>query len=112
MKVYISGPITGVPNGNQTAFDQAAAKLLDRGHDPVNPHDLHAGAADTSWAGYMRRDIVALMGCDAVVVLDGWGNSRGARIERELAERLGLWVADYSYKRRMDQMFGELPCQP
>ena len=108
MRVYISGPITGVQDLNRPAFAQAADYLRKLGHEPVNPHDLHKDAVDISWAGYMRRDIVALCGCDAIIVLDKWGDSRGARIERELAERLGMLVVDFGYNKRMAQVFGAL----
>lgn len=40
----------------------------------------------------MRADIKALMGCDAVAVIDGWHASRGANAEINLATQLGIDV--------------------
>jgi len=94
MKVYISGPITGMPNDNRDAFKAAEKELAANGFEPVNPHtvwdalpfDCH------SWQDYMRADIKALMDCDAVFMLEGWENSRVARLESFLACELGIAV--------------------
>ena len=47
MRVYISGPIAGYPNGNKEEFTKYANLVKGYGHTPVNPHDLdheHEGA--------------------------------------------------------------------
>lgn len=89
-KVYISGPITGIPNNNINEFSRMASLLQGLGHDPVNPHEILKFDDSLCWADYMRADIVALMDCDAYVLLDGWGDSRGARIEKRLADDLSI----------------------
>ena len=40
----------------------------------------------------MRDDISALMKCDAIYMLNDWGQSRGARIEYVIAKELGLEI--------------------
>lgn len=81
-KVYIAGPVSGVPDDNREAFDRAKWDLiLDLEKSPVSPLEIHEGAADRSWLGYMRRCVPVLMACDEVYLLRGWFWSRGARWE-------------------------------
>lgn len=47
---------------------------------------------DKSWHSYMREDIKALCDCDAIYMLANWRDSRGARIEFEIADHLELVV--------------------
>lgn len=91
MNVYISGPISGIAELNLSAFMEAHKALEDLGHTPVNPHikDL---PADAAWQDHMRMDIKMLMDCQGVAMLPGWENSRGAKIERQLALDLGIPV--------------------
>lgn len=91
-KVYISGPITGMPSLNRAAFDDAAAML--RGgawYGVVNPHD-NGLPIDAPWEQHMRADLALLLGCTAIYMLHGWERSRGARIEHALACDLGMTV--------------------
>ena len=93
MLIYISGPITGHQDLNRPAFTDAARLLTEAGHEPVNPHDVKLDHTPTDpeelWRAYMRADLVLMLGCDGVALLDGWCDSRGARIERKLALDLG-----------------------
>lgn len=104
MKIYISGPISGVANGNREAFEDAKRQLLEAGHEPVSPHDLH-GELPKLWEEYMRVDIAALMGCDAILMLRGWVGSRGARIEMSLAYNLYM----PTYHSVADAIRGQVP---
>jgi hypothetical protein len=90
MKVYISGPMTGIPEWNFPAFNMAAEDVKAMGHEAVNPADLNGENQD--WHACLRNDIKHLCDCDAVVLLSGWENSQGAMLELQLAHRLGLKV--------------------
>jgi hypothetical protein len=91
MRIYISGPISGKPDGNKPAFEHAAELIRSHGHDPVNPHDVCANIGkDALWHDYMRKDIKALLDCDAIVMLPGWEDSRGACLEHLIAEELRI----------------------
>lgn len=92
-KVYISGPITGVDFGNRFAFSCARSALELCGYEAVDPSEVQLDD-DATWADYMRADLKLLLGCDYIYMLEGWENSRGARIERELAENLGIEEID------------------
>jgi hypothetical protein len=90
VKLYLSGPITGVPDGNRPAFKAAAELLRERGFRVVNPSlQEHEG---WDWDRYMRRDIRWLMRCDGVAAIPGWEFSRGACVEVRLALDLGMAV--------------------
>lgn len=91
MRVYVSGPMTGLPDLNFPAFNAAAERLRDFGHEVVNPAEFDQGPEPT-WESCMRKDIAALMRCDAVATLPGWGQSRGARLEVHNAEQLGMTI--------------------
>lgn len=89
---YLSGPMSGLPELNFPAFNRAAAKLRALGMRIVNPAE-HQGLPDGSpWADYMRQDIRLLMDCQGIVMLPGWEQSNGARLEHHIAEALGLPV--------------------
>ena len=96
MIAYLSGPMTGLPDLNYPAFEAAAERLRSQGVQVISPHEITPpGAGPWSWAQHMRVDLAALLTADVIVMLPGWEGSRGARLEKAVAEALGL-VVDYS----------------
>ena len=91
MTIYLSGPISGLPDLNRPAFAQAAAHLRALGWLVINPHELEH-AAPSGWADYMRVDLAAMMTADAILMLPGWEDSRGARLELTLARDLEMRI--------------------
>lgn len=89
MRLYLSGPMTGYPALNFPAFLEAARELRARGHEVINPAELgeHDG---WTWEQYLRRDIKAMLDCEGIVMLPGWVNSKGASLEYDIANRLGM----------------------
>lgn len=88
-RVYIAGPMTGLPEFNYPAFHAAAQRLRALGFHVENPAENPEPPGKT-WAGYMRLAIAQLVTCDTVALLPGWRASRGARLEHFLAGILGL----------------------
>lgn len=88
-RIYISGPMTGIPDLNAPAFHAAAAVLRDLGHDVINPAENIADDHH-DWRDHMRCDLRLLLTCEAVAMLPGWERSRGARLERHAALELGM----------------------
>ncbi len=74
-RVYISGPISGMPDENRPAFARAEASIIAAGNVAVNPHSLPHDH-DHTWPSYMREDINALLTCDEVHALPGCGRLR------------------------------------
>ena len=97
-KVYISGPMTGLPDLNFPAFEAAEEVILRAGRKPVSPHraeiNVLAEMSPTDkWQAYMKVDLLDLLRCDEVCVLDGWEDSKGAQLEVHVARQLGIPVA-------------------
>jgi hypothetical protein len=90
-RIYISGPMTGLPEFNFPAFHAEASRLRALGYSVVNPAEINAGA-NLSWQQCMRADIRALCDCDTLALLPGWQRSSGAHLEMHLAHRLGLEI--------------------
>jgi hypothetical protein len=99
---YISGPMTGLPDYNRPAFNKAAEYLRKQGHVVWNPAEEFDSEYILPRKIYMRRDIEALLKCESIVMLKGWENSSGARLELEIARELEMnifFLGDNSLER-------------
>ena len=88
-RIYIAGPCTGLPDYNYPAFNKAAEQLRAAGWHVENPAENQPPACGT-WSGWMRLGIAQLIRCDAIALLPGWTKSKGARVEYDIANALGL----------------------
>ena len=78
MKLYISGPITGLPDCNHEAFMDAEKRLRDVGYEVINPTRTTPGP-DAARHDYMRSAIRQIADADGLAQLEGWNHSpRGA----------------------------------
>ena len=91
MKTYLAGPMSSLPDLNFPAFHTAAEKLRSAGIEVVNPAEINIDQS-MSWSECMRQDIIALCGCDTILMLRGWERSTGALLEHHIAVRLGMAV--------------------
>lgn len=91
-RVYVAGPMSGMPDLNYPEFNRAAQYLRELGYHVENPAE-NPEPACKSWAGYMRLAIAQLVKCDEIHMLRGWGESKGAKLEHEIAQQLGLLVS-------------------
>lgn len=113
MKLYLAGPMRGIPHFNYPAFDAAAARLRDEGHVVFSPaeHDRNhyqkdisneTGDADQAALehGFDIRKVMAAdlewicAEADAIALLPGWQNSKGATAERATAIAIGIQVME------------------
>ena len=107
-RVYLSGPMTGIAEFNYPAFMAAEAELRRIGYDVVNPANVKPDGVP-SWVNYLRADLRAMLTCDAIALMPGWENSKGARMELFVAsgvEMKVLFVADLvagAAKRRVTE---------
>lgn len=91
MRLYVAGPMTGLPDLNFPAFHAETARLRALGHQVVNPAEINADPT-AAWLDCMRADVKQLVDCDGIVMLPGWEASRGATIEYRLMTGLGMRV--------------------
>lgn len=107
MKVYLAGPMRGLPDYNFPAFHDAAYCLRSRGYSVISPAEMDEELDDfdpTSEDGpalddadlfrMLGRDIAAIAdpSTKGVAVLPGWEDSAGARLEVHVARHLGKVV--------------------
>ena len=99
-KIYISGAITNVStferefNNAQQFLRQVYPDAII--YNPVNipgpKFDQDDWGMDSVWKYYMIEALKMLLECDTVFMLRSWTFSRGAKIEHELAQDLGLKI--------------------
>ena len=102
MLIYVSGPMSNLPNNNVPAFNKAAKALRKKGYEEVNPAELDGDEPCSTWEECLRRDIRHLTYCTDIATLPGWKKSRGALLEIFIGKALSFKVHPLGYylKRR------------
>lgn len=111
MKLYLAGPMRGIPEFNFPAFNAAAAMLRSLGHEVFNPaerdnerHGTNIGLGNSTGDeavaakehGFSLREALRddtayiCMEAEGIALLPGWYDSKGAVAELSLARALGL----------------------
>jgi Domain of unknown function (DUF4406) len=109
MRIYLAGPMSNVKDFNFPAFDAAAIKLRSEGHKVFSPadHDRENHGNDFGKGTSGKPEEVANTGfslrralgddlawicstADAIAMLPGWENSKGANAEHATAKALDL----------------------
>ena len=91
MRVYISGQITGLdPQVSQSYFQLIEDQLTKNGHIAVNPWKVLPYDPKHKYEDYMAEDVRVLLTCDAIIMLENWRNSKGAKMEHAIAEIQGM----------------------
>jgi len=103
--IYIAGPMTGYKDFNFAAFDKARNKLNDEGWTVISPADIDRENGFDALKGdspelvtkefmrkAMRADLDALQKVDAIYMLTGWEDSKGASAEYHVAKWRGIEV--------------------
>lgn len=110
MRIYLAGPMRGIPQFNFPAFDEATERLRKDGHEVFSPaewdrkvygkrfaQDNQNGDEDAEKGFSIRRALAKDLEwicryAEAIVVLDGWEASAGVAAERAAAFAIGIPV--------------------
>jgi hypothetical protein len=84
--------MTGLPLFNRHAFMAAESDLQERSPECTIFNPINAVVAEPTWENFMREDIAMLLECEAIYMLKGWKESRGATLELTIATALGMRV--------------------
>jgi deoxyuridine 5'-triphosphate nucleotidohydrolase len=103
VKLYVAGPMSGLPDHNFPAFHTAARSLRNAGYEVICPAEgvveevrlegirLGREFNETEiWQRCMRRDFQSILQVDGIALLGGWMQSKGARAEDDLASHIGI----------------------
>lgn len=124
-KIYLAGPMSGIPKFNYPMFDKAAEELRHLGIDVVSPAEMddpetrraalaspdgRMGSASPNgetWGDFLARDLklIADGGVEGVALLTGWYRSKGARQEVFTAINLNLpvyYVTETLMRRKLE----------
>ena len=88
-KVFISGPMTGLPDFNRKAFNDAELALRAAGFSVFNPAWLKFDKGFSN-ADIAAIDLAALKRCNYIYQLEGWDKSKGASVEWLVAKWCGI----------------------
>lgn len=103
MKIYVAGPMRGIPEHNYPAFIAATADLRAQGHEVFSPVEWDIKTHGPSGCNAGEFDLRAALAADlewicrsadAVALLPGWENSKGAQAELATARAIGLVVVE------------------
>ncbi len=94
MKVYISGPTTGI-NDYLEKFNKAEEYLIEQGYTAINPAKVNSNLpADAPYDDIMKMCYVMLDMADSIYMLPGWEKSKGACIEYGYAKAKGYLIME------------------
>jgi Domain of unknown function (DUF4406) len=116
MRLYLAGPMRGLPFFNFRAFRAMASQLRSEGHEVFSPAEdaeykfgpelaRHGNGDEYALASTLgitqmqfRRRVLSTnywwlcTVADGIALLPGWGKSKGALAEKATAEALGLYI--------------------
>ena len=89
--------MTGKENYNKEEFLSAQNELQKQNWEVITPFDVTEQPICPAvnlpmYKELLAKDITALVSCDAIYMLSKWEDSKGAKIEKYVAEELGLKV--------------------
>jgi hypothetical protein len=110
MKIYLAGPMSGIPYFNFPAFTVAAQNLRNQNYTVFSPHEKdierlgfdfsvqcpNGNPEELKKFGFslrmaLRDDLVYICEeADGIALMPGWENSKGANAEWATAKALGL----------------------
>ena len=101
-RVFLSGPMTGIADFNFPLFNKVAKIYRERGWEVVNPVDIcrkfkkeRVLADKAVFDAMIAEQQEAERTCNAILLLPGWENSRGVRLELKTAIELNMRILEW-----------------
>lgn len=98
-KIYLAGPMTGLPKDNYPAFNHVAKQLRSDGHFVYNPaefkYDKRKHKTFPMREAFAEYCAFLCNEADSVMLLPGWEKSLGVSAELALAKNFDLPVFEY-----------------
>lgn len=99
-RYYISGPMTGIPEYNYPMSELVTKELRAKGYIIVTPTEVgNALEAEygveryaLSYPEYIKANVIALLDCASIILLPGWRDSTGAKLELHIAQTMKMTV--------------------
>lgn len=92
-KWYLSGAVSNDPFF-RLKFNYAEHQLKRMGFKVLNP--VKGEKDGKAWDYYLRKDIRKLTKCGGIILMDDWFESKGARLEKKVAEELGMKILRFN----------------
>ncbi len=94
MRLYVSSAMRSrTIEEYEKTFADATAKLRANGHVVTSPAELNTSLPGRSDEDALRHDfLIIISSIDAIVMLEPWTQSHGARVEHDVAVAIGLKV--------------------
>ena len=104
-KMYIAGPVFGLTQEDiRVRFARGVELARAENYRPVSAIEVHPaahigqcppgrkGMEDHNEGCHLRADLMALLGCQAMLLLRGWQTSWGSKLELSVATAAGLYI--------------------
>jgi len=92
-RIYLSAPMSGIPDFNRPAMAKEAERLRAAGHYVFNPGENEPpGSENWVWLDWILHDLQIVRDgkFDTLGYMNGWALSAGAQIESIAARKHGL----------------------
>lgn len=102
--IYVAGIVTDggrLPVADaRNRFAEGCREVQALGYNAISPMEIARSnglreadeGGNHPWLAFMKCNIRTLLECDGIYLLRGWENSRGARLEKLIADGLGMLI--------------------
>ena len=108
MRIYLSGPISGIKN-YRINFLSAENKIRShkkfKGCDVINPGRLSNVLPNGTHKEYMELCYSLVGMSDKMVMLAGWKKSKGAKLEKKMAEEMDMEIYELQENGELKPLF-------
>lgn len=108
-RIYVAGPMTGLPGFNFATFNAKARELRALGWHVENPAE-HGHIQGAVRSDYLRWDISRIATCGAIFLLPDWEKSEGACLEVLIGLALGMGFVVDPAARSVEALSGASMC--